>query len=126
MNKQKLNVWGREFELEIVFDCYEGEEVLNSQKETLQRFLEIPALIAESESKVKRYCLAQNAEDIGSQPIENIFKYVIPKSLYIQRSTDNERVIGLICAYKFDVDNGIAVVFKNEKLERVGTQNIIL
>jgi len=126
MNKQKINVWGRDFELEVVFDCYEGEEVLPLQKDTLQRFLTSPDIIQNTKSEVEKYCIERNADDIETQTIENIFKYVIPKSIYIQRTKDNSRVVGIMCAYKFNIDDGIAVVFKNEKFDRVGSQNIIL
>ncbi|THF77539.1 DUF6985 domain-containing protein [Cohnella fermenti] len=126
MNKQKINVWGRDFELDVVYDCYEGEEVLSTQREALERFLTMPILISDSKKAVENYCLNRNSDEIGAQSVENIFKYVIPKSLYIQRTADDSRVVALMCAYKFDVDNGIAVVFKNERFDRVGTQNIIL
>jgi len=126
MNKQKINVWGRDFELEVVFDCYEGEEVLPLQKDTLQRFLTSPDIIQNTKSEVEKYCIERNIDDIETQTIENIFKYVIPKSIYIQRTKDNSRVVGIMCAYKFNIDDGIAVVFKNEKFDRVGSQNIIL
>ena len=126
MNKQKINVWGRDFELEVVFDCYEGEEDLPLQKDTLQRFLTSPDIIQNTKSEVEKYCIERNIDDIETQTIENIFKYVIPKSIYIQRTKDNSRVVGIMCAYKFNIDDGIAVVFKNEKFDRVGSQNIIL
>ena len=127
MNKQKLNVWGRDFELEVVFDCYEGEEILPTQNDALKEFLVSSGdLVQKAKRDVEEYCLKHNAEDIGSSSIENIFKYVIPKSIYIQRTTTGSHVVGLMCAYKFDAENGIAVVFKNEKLDKVGTQNIML
>lgn len=127
MNKVKINVWGRELELKIVFDCYEGEDVLPIQNEALGKFLsKAEILINDAKRSVEEYCLKRNADDIGTPSIDNIFKYVVPQSLYIQRTTDSSRVIGLMCAYKFDIDNGISVVFKNETEFTVGTQNIIL
>lgn len=127
MNKIKINVWEREFELNVVYDCLDGEDVLPTQNDALIKFLSAaPRLIDDAKQSVEEYCIKHDAEDIGSTPIVNIFKYVIPKSIYIQRTTDGSRIVGLMCAYKFDIDNGIAIVFKNETLERVGTQNIIL
>jgi len=126
MSKLTVNVWERDFALDVVYDRYEGEEILSSQQEALERFLASPDLIAEAKGEVERYCLSRNADEIGTSFIENIFKYVIPKSIYIQRTNDDTRVVGLLCAYKFDMSNGIAVVYKNEQLEKVGTQNIIL
>jgi hypothetical protein len=127
MNKQKINVWGREFELEVVFDYYEGEEILPTQNDALKDFLVTSDdLVQNAKREVEEYCLKRNADDIGSSSIDNIFKYVMPKSIYVQRTTVGSHVLGLMCAYKFDVENGIAVVCKNEKLDKVGTQNIIL
>ena len=34
-NTIKVNVWGRELELKIVFDVYEGEDVLDNQNKAL-------------------------------------------------------------------------------------------
>jgi hypothetical protein len=41
-------------------------------------------------------------------------------------TTPRQTDIMVMCAYKFNVDDGIAVVFRNGTLENVGTQNIIL
>ena len=58
--------------------------------------------------------------------ITNIFKYVKPKSIYIERSSNDERKIGILCAYKFNPDDGMAIVFKNETFFMIGTEDIIL
>lgn len=94
----EINVWGSEVELEVVVDCYEGEE----------------------------YCLRRNAEDIGSPSIDNAFKYVVTKSICVYRTTDGSHVVGLMFAYKFNIENGIAVVFNNEKLDKVGTKDAFI
>ena len=74
--------------------------------------------------EVKKYCLSLNSEEI-EQPIENIFKYVAPKYLFVPR--DNEKkIIAIMCNYRFDMDNGIAVVFEDGELSEIGSQNIIL
>lgn len=125
MNKVKLLIWGREFEIEIKYDCYTGEEVLESQKDAIKAFLKSEKDIAESLERVKNYCLAQNKEDIGESEIANIFKYVAPKYLYVIRNTD-KHIISIMCNYKFDQENGIAVVFENEKFHKIGKQDIIL
>lgn len=125
MNKVKLLIWGREFEMEIKYDCYTGEEVLENQKEAINAFVKSEEGIAESLEKVKNYCLAQNKEDIGESEISNIFKYVMPKYLYVIRNMD-KHIVSVMCNYKFDQENGIAVVFENEKFYKIGKQDIIL
>ena len=126
MNKLKINIWGRDFELDIVYDCFQGEEILDVQMETLKCFLEKPDLIIQAKSAIEDYCVKHNGDDMDAKTIDNIFKYVIPISLYIQRTNDNSHVIGLMCKYKFNIDDGLAVMFKNEEIREVGSQNIIL
>lgn len=125
MNKEKIEIWGRKLELGIKYDCYTGEEVLDSQKEALEAFLKSEENIASSLQEVKKYCLGQNREEIGNSDIENIFKYVAPKYLYVVRNTDRH-IVSVMCNYKFDQENGIAVVFENEKFSKIGRQDIIL
>ena len=126
MNKEKISIWGREFEIEIVYDCYEGELVLPAQEEALKRILENIEVINNAKAELEAYCLKENSPEIGSERIDNIFRYVIPKALFIQRPVDDKRIVGLMCEYKFDEENGIAIVFKNEVLNEIGSQNIIL
>ncbi|GHV00892.1 hypothetical protein FACS189483_11110 [Spirochaetia bacterium] len=126
MSKQKINVWGREFELDIVYDCYTGEEVLATQTDALANFLTKPELVNQSKSAVEKYCIERNADEVGSSVIDNIFKYVMPESLYVQRTKDGRHVVGLMCNYKYDIEHGIAVVFENEQLKYVDSQDSIL
>ena len=126
MSKQNINIWGRDFQLDVVFDCYADEDILDSQKVAFEKLISAHEVIENAKVDLERYCLARNGDEIGTATIENIFKFVIPKSFYIQRTTDTSRIVGLMCAYKFDIENGIAVIFKNEKMDKIGTQNIIL
>jgi len=126
MNKQTLTIWGREFELDIIFDCYKGESVLPAQTEALNGLLQNAELINNAKSDVESYCIQRDADLIGTTVIDNIFKYVVPKSIYIQRTNDDRHIVGLLCNYKFDMDHGLAIVFENEKLKTVGTQDEIL
>jgi len=124
MNKQEIVIWGREVSLDIIYDCYPDEDVLEIQKEALQRILAMPAEIEESRNDVESYILKNNAELVGGV-IDNIFNYVKPNALFIPRDKKHKSV-AIMCDYKFDPENGIAVVFENEKLKAVGTQDIIL
>lgn len=127
MNRVTVDIWGRSLELEIVYDVYPGEAILKEQEKAFTNFMKAsPALLELAETEVKKYCLANNKEDIGTSEITNIFKYVKPKAIYIKREDGADRVIALLCAYKFNPDDGLAVVFKNESLYQIGTENIIL
>lgn len=120
MNRS-ITVWGREFELKVVFDVYEGEEILNIQKEALDEFLEAAGSLLSSYSELENYCLNRDAAAIGDK-IDNIFKYVMPKSIFVKRD-DKKHVVALICDYRFDEEHGLALIFENEKLVRVVTQD---
>ena len=39
MNKTKITIWGRDFELDVSMECYPGEIVLDSQKSALEVLL---------------------------------------------------------------------------------------
>ena len=127
MTKVSLDIWGRAFELEIVYDVYQDEEVLKEQVIAYERFIaNAPHLLEEAECEVKKYCMRVNKEDILENEISNIFKYVKPKALYIKRNSGVDRIVALLCDYRFNPDDGIAIVFKNEAYFAIGTQNIIL
>jgi hypothetical protein len=76
-------------------------------------------------SKVKEYCLSHNRDEIGTDVIENIFKYVAPKYLFVPRDEHNQ-IVAIMCNYKFDPESGIAIVFENCKFKEIEKQEIIL
>lgn len=125
MTKQNVDLWGRNFDLDLNFDCYTGEEILESQNDAIKAFLDSNDTINDSLDIVKNYCLSKNKAEIGSEDIENIFKFVIPKYIFIQRN-EKEHIVSLMCNYRFDPEDGIAVVFKNEHFFKIGKQDIIL
>lgn len=125
MSKEKITIWGRDFDMEVKYDCYTGEEVLQIQRDAMEAFLKSGATIDAALDQVKYYCLKNNKADIGSDSIENIFKYVAPKYLYVARNKE-KHVVAIMCNYKLDPENGIAVVFENEKFSKIGMQDIIL
>lgn len=125
MNKIKMVLWGREFNLDVTYDCYSNEKVLPIQETAVQEFPKLSAEINFSLDKVKKYCLSKNREEIGTDVIENIFKYVMPRYLFVPRN-DKKQIVAIMCNYKFDPDSGIAIVFENGKFKEIGEQEIIL
>lgn len=121
-NKVKTKVWGRELELKVIFDVYEGEEILDNQKKALDMFLARKNLLEECVD-VKKYIKKMDGDEISGE-ILNIFKYVAPKSLYVKRN-EKKRIVALLCDYRFDEEDGIALLFENEKFVKIETQNII-
>lgn len=123
MTKTSIKIWGRKLRIDVIFDHYEGEDILPIQEEAIEKFLENIKVVDESEPKVKKYCL--KSDQIEDDKIDNIFKYVKPKALVAMRSK-KDRVVVLLCDYKLDLEHGLAIEFKNEKFRRIGNSEIVL
>ena len=77
---KKMNIWGREFDIQIRYEAYDGEEVLPAQIDALNSFVDgCDELLSEPDFVIK-YCLTNNPKEI-KEPIKNIFKYVMPVAL---------------------------------------------
>lgn len=123
MSKNTVTIWGRDFDLDVIYESYPGEEVLDSQKDAFEQ-LNNAELIDTALAAVKGYVEKTATAQIDS-PIENIFKYVMPKKVFVPHTTKAPKV-AIMCSYKFDMEHGIAVVFENGKFSEVGEQDIIL
>ena len=123
MHRITIEIWGRVFELEVIYDCCDGEEVLPEQKAALNKFLLQDELINTVKDDVKAYCVSHCNGKIDT--VDNIFKYVIPTSLYILRDI-NKRCVAVFCNFLFDPEHGMAIAFENEVLKEIGMQDIVL
>ena len=124
MNKT-MTIWGRQYDLPVVFDCFDNEEVLPIQEQALKEFLKAENTIQESKNQLEKYILNDEYAKIEGDSIDNIFKYVIPTDIYIPR-TPEKRTVALLCDYRFDGEHGIAIVFENEQFKEIGEQDIVL
>lgn len=124
MNKAKLNLWNRDFELFISYSCYPGEEVTDIQTDAAKEFCEDTSVALAALDALKLYVEKSSDVSVRACEIDNIFKYVMPKSIFVPRA--DKKVVAIICNYKFDIENGIAVVFENGTLKEIGPQEIIL
>lgn len=124
MDKEKVILWDKEWDLKIVYDCYDDEEVLPSQKEALNHFLKEPYVVASDLDRLKAYCIDRDKEYIDGE-IDDIFRLVTPAYLYIPRK-QQEEIIGIMCEYEFDIEHGLALVYKNKKLSCIDAQDILL
>lgn len=125
MNKCRISIWERWFELPLMYECYAGEEVLESQKEAHAMLEDNAKEVAESLEQVKQYVKETGTVQLVDNEIENIFKYVMPKSIFVPHSKKH-RTVAIMCNYKFDMEHGIAVVFENGQFKKVGPQDIVL
>lgn len=110
--KAKLNLCGRSFKLKVIFDKFSNERITDGQIRALKT---LPKDITDCAGSIKEYCRMKSG---------NIFQYVMPKYVFVKRS--KEPVVAVMCDYKKDRDNGIAIVFENGKLKEVTSQDNIL
>ncbi len=124
MSKLQRSLWGRNVELEIVYDCYDGEEVLPSQEEAFSLIETNWNTLEDALISLTDY-LTTHDSDKFDEKITNIFKYIIPRTLFIKRA-NKDRMVALMCDYRFDPEEGIALLFVNERLSLIGPQSKIL
>lgn len=124
MSKIKAEIWGREFELPIIVKKFSGEDSTETQKEAVERFKNNLQLINAAKPEVEKYILENGLKDNGITEVDNIFKYVIPKTISVPQVKN--RVVAVMCDFKFDMENGLAIVFENEKFKEVGYQDLVL
>lgn len=120
-----ISIWGREFSLPIEYDCYEGEEITDQQRDAMNNFMEHLDWIDKNKRKVEIYCKEDVSEDEENTKKDNIFSYIIPASFFIKRDKEHPRV-ALMCNYRYDPEHGLAVVFSADGEVVIGQQDIIL
>lgn len=118
-------IWNQTFTLPVRFDVYEGEDILPIQEEALRAILSAWDVVDDSRKDVDAYCLHENPDSKSFIETNAITEYVLPKSLFIKRD-NNHRLVALLCDYRFDPEDGIAVVFENESFKEIGPQYCIL
>ena len=120
MSKVSLNVWGRVFDLPANLECYKGESILEAQEEALKWFLNDAKALDVAKNEVEKYIVKGNKKDFPEGEVDNIFKYVKPKQIYVTH--DSKPVVALLCNYKFDNEHGLAVLFRNNKFLSVDNE----
>lgn len=125
MEKMKFDVWGREFELDVVLQHFPGEEVTDIQKQAYDNFISNSQMFfTECFEAIKNYCLREYKDEVGE--FDNIFRYVVPVAVFVKNSVTQRRVVGLLCNFRLDIEHGLAVKFVDERVDEVGSQDIIL
>mgnify|MGYP004495595581 FL=1 len=124
MIKYTMNIWGRKFELPVMIKQYDGEEITEIQKETVEKFQHCEEVLNASKQSIEQYILENGLRNHNIYEVDNIFKYVMPKSFYVPNA--EKRVIVLFCNFKYDLENGIALVFVDEKLKEIIPEDLAL
>ncbi len=124
MNKIKINIWNRNFTLPISLECYDGEQVLPSQSEADEWIKSNDKEIEKSLKQVEQYILENDSDKLIEKQVNNIFKYVKPKKIFIPHC--KKPTVAIICNYKFDNEHGLVVIFENGKFKKVDSQDASL
>ena len=123
MNKLSKNIWGRDFELDVIYKVFDNAGATEVQEDAISKFNEIENL-DDSLDQVKQYVFENDGKDNGIVSIDNIFKYVMPKCIYVPKAPN--RVVAVLCDYKFDPEHGMAVVYENEEFSFVGEEGTVI
>ena len=124
MSKVKTTIWGREFELPVIVKPFIGKDVTEIQEDAVDQLERNMVIFDSAESEIEKYILKNGLKENGISEVDNIFKYVMPKSISVPKA--KKRVVALMCNYKFDMEHGIAVIFEDEKFKKVGPQDLVL
>lgn len=124
MNKINTEIWGRGFELPVIIKQFKDKEITDIQKEAVDRFEKNLNILNDAKAEVEKYIIDNGLKENGINEVDNIFKYVIPKSISVPKS--KKRVVALMCNFKFDMEHGLAIIFEDEKLKEVGPQDLVL
>ena len=123
MSKIAVRIWERDFELAVSFQNYPGETITDNQNKILA---EVPSIdYSPAKDEVKNYITKHYSSKLGNDNLNNVFRFIMPKSILIPR-TDDENVFAVMCNFKFDMEHGIALIYENEVLKEIGPQDLIL
>ena len=121
----KISIWGRDFTLPVLFNCYAGEEVTAEQIRALEKMISNSALIEKSKKSVESFCELEVMADEKNIDKDNIFTYIKPVSIFVKHEIINPRV-AIMCKYRYDLEHGLAVVFSHDGKIEVGNEDIII
>ena len=123
MNKIKIRIWDRDFELNVVYQNYPGEEVTENQRKTLDSVFLTD--FGPGKAGVEAYIRKYFSSELGEDTLENIFRFVMPKSILIPR-TDDKQTFAVLCNFKLDMEHGIAVLYEDNTYKTTGPQDLAL
>ena len=124
-DKLVTKIWGREFTLDVYYKTYQGKKKEIDQIDSYYYFLNDSSELQKSKEKLIAYIEKNYKNELNGKTIENIFKYVLPKTLYISSNTD-KRLVAVLCDFRFDEEHGLAIIFEKEKFQKIASQDDIL
>lgn len=122
-----MSTWGKEITLEVRFDLLDDERVTSRQAYALGAIFVSWGAVNAALDAVKSYCLENDgnmlASECGTARIDDIFDIVEPYSLFVVRD-NSKRSVALMCHYRLDPEHGLALLFENERLTKIGPEDI--
>ena len=94
MNKIKMNIWGRDFDLPVMIKQFKGKEITDIQKDAVEKFTSCEKVVNEAKNDVEKYVIKNGLKDMGMDSVDNIFKYVIPKTISVPKA--KKRVVAIV------------------------------
>ena len=127
MSRIVMITWGKEITLEVRFDLLDDERVTSKQAYALGAIFVLWGAVNGALDALKSYCLENDgdmlASECGTARIDDIFDIVEPYSLFVVRD-DSKRSVALMCHYRLDPEHGLALLFENERLTKIGPEDI--
>lgn len=128
MSSIVMSTWGKEIALEVRFDLLDDERVTSRQAYALGAIFVSWGAVNGALDALKSYCLENDgdmlASECGTARIDDIFDVVEPYSLFVVRN-DSKRSVALMCHYRLDPEHGLALLFENERLTKIGPEDIV-
>ena len=122
-----MSTWGKEITLEVRFDLLDDERVTSRQAYALGAIFVLWGAVNGALDALRSYCLENDgnmlASECGTARIDDIFDVVEPYSLFVVRD-DSKRSVALMCHYRLDPEHGLALLFENERLTKIGPEDI--
>ena len=125
IKKINVTIWGRDFQLDVMSNFYESDELSPKQIDSFNHFISNLNWIEKSKMEVEKYCKFDVENDEANNKKNNIFSYVKPKCIFIEDNVEIPRV-ALLLHYRYDPEHGLAVVFDSEGNITVGIQDIVI
>lgn len=122
-NKLRLSLWGRVFDLSVEYECYDGDVITEDQIKAVKNLSEHPEWIEKAKKMVEDYCREDVVSDQENKDKENIFSYIRPIDILV-KSGKYVRA-GIICDYRYNEEDGIAIAFYLDGRIKVGEQGIM-
>jgi hypothetical protein len=121
-----LVVWGTVSNLPIEFSSSVAPNYLSVAEESVRQFANNSSAITEGTRTAVESYIKKTAFAIGISTPGFLTDCVKPHMLLVRVDDDGCVSIALLCGFKYDPEHDIAIVFRNQELVEVGSQDIVV